>query len=437
MPASDPPWPAERHGWFVVAVLCACSVVSFIDRQIISLLVEDLRRDLGLSDTAIGLLQGLSFALFYAVCAIPLGRLADTSNRKRLVAAGMCVWTGATALCGLAGNFLQLFCARMLVGAGEATLTPSTYSMLADVFRPTRLALPCGVYAGSSFIGSGLALLLGGMILAHLSQSGPVVLPGVGELRNWQAAFMFAALVSSIVIVLFVVTIQEPVRRGVPGRQRDSQPSLRELAAFYGDNRRTLNAVFFGVSLLGAAQFSIGAWTPAYFMRLHGWSAAQAGTAYGLVLLACGTSGSVAGGWLADRMEASWGQGHLRTALISAVATLPFAMAFPLAPTGTWVVALLVPTVFLGSLSLGAGPALIPVFAPPRMRAVMIAAYLFAASLLGQAMGPTLVGLSTDYLFGAPARIRESLVLVPATLLVMAAAFLWSGIRATRRPAIR
>jgi MFS family permease len=417
-------------------VLCACSVVSFIDRQIISLLVEDLRHDLGLSDTAIGLLQGLSFALFYAVCAVPLGRLADASNRKRLVAAGMCVWTGATALCGLAGNFVQLFCARMLVGAGEATLTPSTYSMLADLFRPTRLALPCGVYAGSSFVGSGIALLLGGMILGYLAQSGPVVLPGVGELRNWQAAFMGAALVSSVVIVLFVFTIDEPVRRGLQGPRADSRPPLRELVAFYRSNSRTLNAVFFGVSLLGAAQFSIGAWAPAYFMRLHGWSAAQAGAAYGLILLACGTGGSIAGGWLADRLEASRGKGHLRAALVSALATLPFAMAFPLAPNGSWVVALLVPTVFFGSLSLGAGPALIPVFAPPRMRAVLIAAYLFAASLLGQAMGPALVGLSTDYLFGAPARVRESLVLVPATLLILAALFLWSGIRVERRSAV-
>lgn len=420
----------------MVAVVCACSVVSFIDRQIISLLVEDLRRDLGLSDTAIGLLQGLSFALFYAVCAVPLGRLADASNRKRLIAAGMCVWSGATALCGLAGNFVQLFCARMLVGAGEATLTPSTYSMLADLFRPTRLALPCGVYAGSSFIGSGMALLLGGMILGCLAQSGPVVLPGIGELRNWQAAFLGAALLSSLVIVLFVVTIDEPVRRGLQGPRADSRPPLSELVAFYRANRRTLNAVFFGVSLLGAAQFAIGAWAPAYFMRLHGWSAAQAGTAYGSILLACGTAGSIAGGSLADRLEASRGKGHLRAALVSALATLPFAMAFPLAPNGSWVVALLVPTVFFGSLSLGAGPALIPVFAPPRMRAVLIAAYLFVASLLGQAMGPALVGLSTDYLFGAPARVRESLVLVPATLLILAALFLWSGIRVKRRSAV-
>ena len=177
-------------------------------------------------------LQGLSFALFYAACAVPPGRLADVSNRKRLVAAGMVVWTSATALCGLAGNFAQVFCAPMLVGARGATLTPSTYSMIADLFRPQRLALPCGVYAGSSFIGSGVALLLGGMILAQLARSGPVVLPLVGEPKIWQVAFLCAAALSSVVIPRFFVAI--------------------------------------------------------------------------------------AGGWLADRLEARMGQGHLRSALLSA-----------------------------------------------------------------------------------------------------------------------
>ena len=408
-------------------------MVSFIDRQIINLLVEDLRRDLGLSDTSISLLQGLSFALFYAACAVPLGRLADSANRKALIATGMCVWTAATALCGLAGNFVQLFCARVVVGVGEATLTPSTFSMFADLFRPQRLALPCGLYTGSSFIGSGIALLLGGAILAHLAESGVPALPLVGELKVWQAAFMLAALPGVFVVLLFLATVREPVRRGLVEGRASDRPPLAELLAFYRSNVPVFNAVFIGVALLGAVQFSIGAWTPAFFMRVHGWTAPQAGTAYGLVLICCGTAGSIAGGWLADWLEARRGQGHLRTALFSALATLPFAAAFPLAPSGGWVVALLVPTVFLGSLSLGAGPALIPAFAPPRMRGVLVAIYLFAASLLGQALGPWLVGLSTDRLFGAPERVRDSLVLVTSALLLAAAAFIWSGLRSGGR----
>jgi MFS family permease len=428
---ADSTWPPERRGWYVVAVLCACSIVSFIDRQIINLLVEDLKRDLALTDTSISLLQGLAFAVFYAACAVPLGRLADSANRKWIVGAGLVVWTGATAACGFAASFAHLFVARVLVGVGEATLTPNTFSMLADLFRPQRLALPCSVYSGSSFVGSGIALLAGGALLGHLATITPLTLPGVGELKVWQAAFLFAAAPGVLVAVVLFATVREPARRvnaATTAAPRE-RPPLRDVVAFYRANLRAFNAVFFGVSLLGAVQFSIGAWGPAYFMRVHHWTPAQVGFTYGAILLIFGTGGTVAGGWLADRFQAGRGQGHLRTALLSALATLPFAIAFPLAGTGQLAALLLAPLVFFGTLSLGAGPALIPVLAAPRMRGVLVAAYLFTASLIGQAAGPYLVAACTDYVFGSPADVRYSLVLVPAVLLMLAATFLTFGLR--------
>jgi MFS family permease len=142
----DTPWPSEAYGWYVVFVLCICGMVAFVDRQIINLLVEDIKADLQLSDTQISLLQGLAFALFYALMAVPLGRLADTGPRNRIIAIGIVVWSIAAAACGLARSFWQLFFARMFVGVGEATLTPAGFSMLADLFRPQRLALPLSVY---------------------------------------------------------------------------------------------------------------------------------------------------------------------------------------------------------------------------------------------------------------------------------------------------
>jgi len=428
-------WPPERQSWLIVAVLCACVIVSFIDRQIINLLVEDLRRDLQLTDTSISLLQGLAFALFYATCAVPLGRFADTANRKWLIAIGLAVWTVATALCGTAAGFAQLFMWRILVGVGEATLTPCAFSMMADLFKPLRLALPAGLYAGSSFIGSGIALMAGGAILSHLAQDGPLVLPMLGEVRIWQAAFMLAAVPGVLVLLVLITTVNEPVRRGVPTGRLAVRPPLREVLAAYRAKAPAFNAVFLGVSLLGAVQFAIGAWGPAFLMRVHGWNAGQVGTAYGLVLVVCGTSGAIVGGWLAVRLEARGGQGHLRTALFSALATLPFAIAFPLAPSGMAAVALLAPTVFLGTLSLGAGPALIAVLTPPQMRGVMVAINVFAASLIGQAVGPWLVAVCTDQVFGAPAGVRYSLVLVPTVLLLLAATFLLRGIGWLRRDA--
>ncbi len=429
------PWPPERRGWFVVAVLCACVIVSFIDRQIINLLVEDLRRDLQLTDTSISLLQGLAFALFYAACGLPLGRMADHRNRKWMIASGLAVWTLATALCGTAAGFAQLFLWRMLVGIGEATLTPCAFSMMADLFKPQRLALPAGLYTGASFIGSGIALVAGGAILSHLAKSGPPVLPLLGEVRLWQAAFIIAAAPGVLVLLVLVLMVREPARRGVPMGRPVERPPLREVFAVYRAKARAFNAVFIGVSLLGAVQFAIGAWGPAFLMRVHGWTPGQVGAAYGLVLILCGTSGAIVGGWLAVRMEGRGGQGQLRTAQLSALATLPFALAFPLAPSGTAALMLLAPTVFLGSLALGVGPALTAVLAPPGMRGALIAVNFFASGLIGQAIGPWLVALSTDRLFGAPVHVRYSLVLVPGVLLLLALVFIRIGLGALRKDA--
>lgn len=429
MVSESSPWPAEWRSWYAVGVLCICAIFSFIDRQIINLLVEDLRRDLGLTDTSISLLQGVAFALFYAACAVPLGRLADVANRKVTIVIGLCVWTLATALCGMAGAFIQLFIARVFVGVGEATLTPNTYSMLADLFRPSRLALPCGVFAGSSFVGSGIALLAGGAILGRLSQSGPLVLPWMGELKTWQAAFVFAAAPGILIAALLTITVTEPLRRGLSAPKHREVPALSDVVTLYRKHVRPFNAVFFGVSLLGAVQFSIGAWAPAYFMRVHGWSPAQIGVVYGVILLIGGTGGAIAGGWLADWWETRKGQGHLRTAMFSAVSTLPFATCFPLVSSPEYAVVLLAPAVFLGSLSLGAGPALLPLVAPPRMRGVLVATYLFIASLLGQALGPALVAVTTDYFFNSPIKVGNSVALITGALLFVAIGFLNAGIR--------
>jgi MFS family permease len=423
-------WPPARRAWYIVGILCACAIVSFIDRQIINLLVDDLRADLGLSDTRISLLQGLAFALFYATCAIPLGRLADVGNRKKIIGTGLVVWTLAAAACGMAGSFTHLFLARMLVGIGEATLTPNSFSMFADLFPPDKLALPCSVFTAASFVGSGIALLGGGVLIGYLSSLPSLSLPIVGELAVWQATFIIAALPGVLVAVLLFATVREPERRGsIKAPVASVRPPLSSLVTFYLANRKVLNAIFIGISLIGAVQFSIGAWGPAYFMRVHGWTPAQVGLAYGSVLVTCGTLGAISGGWIADRIEARWGNGHLKIALVSVTITLPFVIAFPLASSGAMAVALLVPVVFFGTLSLGAGPALIPVVAEPRMRGVLVASYLFVASLIGQAGGPWLVALCTDFVFGDPQAVRYSLAIVPAILLVAAAGFLWRGLR--------
>lgn len=429
----EPGWPSEAYGWYVVFVLCVCGMVAFIDRQIINLLVEDIKADLSLSDTQISLLQGLAFALFYAIAAIPLGRLADSGSRKRIIAVGIAVWTVAAASCGLAKNFLQLFLARMAVGVGEATLTPSGFSMLGDLFRPHRLSLPVSVFTGSSFVGSGLALLIGGFVIAHLSASPQVVLPLLGAMRPWEAAFVICALPGVVVVALFLLTVREPVRRGVAVDSATTSPPLGEVLVFVRANAGVFAAVFLGISVLAAVQFCLGAWVPAHFIRNLGWSASQVGYAYGLIFLICGTGGVITGGFIADRLQArGMRDGHLRVAFAAALLTIPFVVSLPMVSTPEMAVMLLAPSIFLGTIPFGAGPALIPVICPARMRGLLVAIYLLIANIVGQAGGPLVVALFTDYVFGSPELVSRSLMVVPAMLLLIGAGLVRLGFKGLR-----
>lgn len=434
-PSADPQsWPSAAYGWYVVVILCLCNMVAFVDRQIINLLVEDIKVDLAISDTQISLLQGLAFALFYAITAVPLGRLADTANRRWIISIGVLIWTIAAAACGLARTFWQLFVARMFVGVGEATLTPSGFSMLADLFKPDRVSLPISVFTGSTFFGSGIALLAGGLVIAALGKHDVVSLPLLGVMRPWEAAFIVAAIPGVFVALLFLFTIKEPVRRQSSSLESPSdKPTLSEVARFVRRNAGVFAAVFGGVSVLAAVQFCLGAWVPAHFIRNLGWTAPEVGYAYGLIFLFCGTGGVIAGGFMADRLQArGLRDGHLRTVMFSAIITLPFVLAFPSVNSGHIAVALLAPTVFFGTMAFGAGPALIPVICPARMRGLLVAIYLLIANIVGQAGGPLIVALFTDRVFGAPELVRYSLMAAPALLLVTGALLVSLGFRGLR-----
>jgi len=409
-------------------------MIAFVDRQIINLLVEDIKVDLAITDTEISLLQGLAFALFYAVTAVPLGRLADTGNRRWIISIGIVIWTVAAAACGLARNFWQLFVARMFVGVGEATLTPSGFSMLADLFKPERVSLPISVFTGSTFFGSGIALLAGGFVIALLDKQDVVSLPLLGVMQPWEAAFVIAAVPGVVVSLIFFLTIKEPQRRqshnAIPLTEK---PALKEVAAFVANNGGVFAAVFGGVSVLAAVQFCLGAWVPAHFIRNLGWTAPEIGYAYGLIFLFCGTGGVIAGGILADQLqERGLRDGHLRAVMFSAIVTLPFVLAFAAVDDGRLAIALLAPTVFFGTMAFGAGPALIPVICPARMRGLLVAIYLLIANIVGQAGGPLIVALFTDRVFGSPELVRYSLMAAPALLLVSGAILVKLGFRGLR-----
>lgn len=423
---------APPYAWWVCAVLSFATVVAYIDRQIINLLVGPLKDDLGLSDVQISLLQGFAFALFHALMAIPLGRMADRYSRKLIIMAGVLCWTAACAGSGLVGTFMMLFLMRALIGAGEATLSPAGYSMLADYFPRNQLGRAISLFLGSGFVGSGIALILGGAVLARVATADGIVMPLVGEVRAWQAAFLIAAM-PGVLCMLLLFTVREPLRTSF-GKMVDStapMPPLREVFAFLIRQRRAMGAIFIGYSMLAAMQFGLAAWTPEYFIRIHGWSRSDIGYAYGLNFVIVGTLGVLAGGWLADWLALhGYRDSNLRTGFIAGLCALPFVIGFPLMPTGELAFALLIPATFFGTMPFGAGTAALPLLTPNRMRAVVVALYLIFANLIGQGLGPFSVAAITDFVFGDPGRLWLSIPIAGGSLLTVAIIIIGWGLPA-------
>lgn len=424
---------SERYAWFVVFILSLGNIVSSIDRQIINLLVEPIKADMALSDTRISLLQGFAFALLYAGMSVPLGRLADSSNRTRIIAGGMLLWSLATAFCGTAKTFWHLFAARTMVGVGEATLTPAGYSIIADYFPRQRLARAISVFTGSSFLGTGVALLGGGLLIGWLTTLGPQHWPVVGDVKPWQMAFMIAAG-PGLVLSFIVLGLREPPRREAEGGVvKTDSASATETIAFIRANWGVLGTIYVGFSILASVQFGLGAWIPSFFIRVHGYSPAEIGVAYGTLVTILASAGTAFGGFLCDWLwQRGYSDANLRVALIAAIPTIPLVAIFPWMSdpvTALWIIG---PACFVGAMPFGAGTAAIPIIAPNRMRAQLIAIYLLVANLLGPGLGPFLIALTTDFVFGDDAMVGRSIVLVCPILVMIGAAVLLAGFKSFR-----
>ena len=227
--------PSLGYAWYVVGVLALASMLGYVDRTILNLLVEPIKADLGIDDFQISLLQGMAFDVFYALAGIPLARWADRHDRCRLIAIGVALWSAMTVCCGLATNFWQLFLARAGVGIGEAALVPATFSLLADLFPRPLLARANSVFLLGAAVGAGAALLAGAHLLALLHGT-QVDVPVFGRLDDWQVTFVAVGLPGLLLSLLLFVSVREPARRN---RQAVARASLGELWQFVRTQRAT------------------------------------------------------------------------------------------------------------------------------------------------------------------------------------------------------
>lgn len=418
----------------MVGVLLFAYTVAFVDRQILSLLVQPIKRDLGISDTQIGLLAGFAFAMFYSVLGVPIARLADRSSRRTIIAIGVGLWSVMTAACGLSKNFWQLFMMRVGVGVGEATLSPAAYSMMADYFPPKKLAKAIGVYCMGLYGGAGLAMLAGSAVVALVSSAGTIELPIIGPVFAWQMTFFIVALPGLGVLAL-MATVKEPTRREYlpDGSARTTQPKpvpLREVFAFMGQNRKIIVGHFGGFLALGTVISAYLVWVPEFLRRSYDFSITQAGLIYGLSLLFLGTAGPYAGGWLAEKLtERGYKDAEMRAALFGGIAMVPLTVLTPLMPGEISVVIMLALTTFALSFDQGLAPTILQLIAPNRMRAQLTAVFMFIAVLAGYTIGPAFVAMTTDYVFKDEASMRYSLSIVSGILTPIGVLFLWYGMK--------
>ena len=418
-------YPSSLSAWTTVIILMIAYVLSFIDRQILNLLVEPIRRDLVISDTQMSLLMGLSFALFYTICGIPLGRLADTRSRRGLIAIGVLFWSAATAACGMAKLYWQFLICRIGVGVGEAALSPAAYSLIADSFPPERRATAISVYSMGVYLGSGIAFLLGGLVIQFASAQGDVVLPVLGEVRPWQLIFLILGA-AGVLFTLVMLAVREPARRGVGA---GVAVPLAEVGRYIRSNRRTVLYHNFGFAGLAFAGYGSAAWIPTFFIRTYGWDAGQVGVIYGSIVAVFGCLGIVFGGRLADWLaKHGRSDANMRVGLYAAVGALPFVLAFPLMGDAFWASVLMAPTVFCLSMPFGVAPAAIQEIMPNAMRGQASALYLFVITLIGLGIGPTAVALVTDFVFADDNALRYSLLIVTALAVLSSIILLYRGL---------
>jgi MFS family permease len=410
-------YPVPAYAWYVASVLTLAHIVSFLDRQVLALLVEPIKRDLSISDTQMSLLMGAAFAIFYTVMAIPIGRLADRRKRTVIITAGVTVWCVMTAMCGMARNYGQLFLARIGVGAGEATLTPSALSILSDYFPRDRLGAAVGFYNMGVSVGAGIAFLVGGQVIGFVTSAPPVTLPILGELYAWQTVFFFVG-VPGLAIAALMSTVREPVRRGKIKLENKisgggDQITLREAAGYLAKRWRTyggLALIVSGSTILGYAFLS---WITSMYLRTWDWTVPQIATGLGIVLLIAGPIGVNGAGWLADRwFKRGHKDAHLRVMMISAPLMLFASAALPLMPTPELALLMFAPHILGAAGITAAGGAALMLITPNQLRAQTTAVYYFIISLAGLMLGPFSVAFITDYIFADESALRYSMAVI-------------------------
>ncbi|MGI4984884.1 MAG: spinster family MFS transporter [Janthinobacterium lividum] len=413
------------RNWYALVILTLIYACHFLDRMMVSIIVEPVRHEFHLTDSQIGLLTGLAYGVTFALAGIPLGLMIDRLNRVRLLAVLVAIWSGMTALSSVAQNFVQLLIARMGVGASEAGGSPTSLSLISDLFPPSKRSTAVGCFFLSNAVGAILAIFIGGFVAAKY---------------GWRSAMLLAGVPGLILAVTLILTVREPRRGGTDAaRAADAPPvppapGLFEVVRRIGKERAMLH-LFGGISLASAGVATIGAWLPAFVMRFHGLNIKEAGLAVALASGFFGAFGSVIGGLMTDRLARTQARRRMDVSMAVCIGAallailglmLPGSRSAVLALCVTQMVAFVVfPAAFGAMLGLAA----------PHMRGTTSASMQICVNLVGYGFGPALVGVLSDR-FGGDQSLRYAMMTVTSLCFPWAALHFWLAARAFARRAL-
>jgi len=428
--------PMSVYAWYVVGVLMLASVLSFLDRMMLSLLIDPIRKSLALSDTKVSLLAGLAFAFSFVVFAFPIGHWVDHRGRRNVIALGVAVWSFATMSCGLAGTFLRLFLARSFVGVGEASLIPTSVSMIPDYVPAGRRGLAMSILACGVSIGGGLALLIGGAFIGWANHARPI-LPFVGRIEPWKLSFIAAGLPGIFLALLIFLTVREPKRHATASPIDSHAPSLSEVLAYLGKHRAVFILMFVGFSGFAMNGYAFNVWGPAFFMRLHGFTPGEVGLLFGIGFGVGGTAGIIFGGLLSDWLaRRGYSDAPVRVGLWSTWFQAPFFLGAYLISNIYLAMPCFVVAMFGASIVGGLQSVMVQSLTPNRMRGLVGALYGACVNLAGLGIAPTVIALMEENFFGGSTGIGKALAVMSIASLAMTSTLLWIGLPMVRARAL-
>ncbi len=408
-------YPHERTAYprYVLVILTLVGILSWVDRQVFSIVLESIKREFEFSDTQLGLVGGIAFGLFYAAVGLPVAALADRSNRKNIVAGALALWSGMTAVCGMATGFGSLFLARMGLGIGEAGSSPPSQSLVSDYFPPERRGFAMGVLYTYVPLGYVVAFSVGGWL---------------NYAYGWRSTFLALGLPGLLLAAVVYSTVREP-RRGnsetVALAAAGQPPSLFATLRFFL-KRPSLRHITIGGAVHGLGAFGAAVWLPAFFMRKHGMNSAEIGAQLALIMGTAGLAGTLLGGYLADRVAARTGdfRWYMKLPGTMLLVSIPFTVLMYFWPSSKGALILYVLPVLSNHMILGPVVASLQNLAGVRRRAMAAAFYLFLVNLISMGAGPLIIGIISDVL--GTARGAESLRVALVCLVSVSCA--WAAI---------